>query len=284
MTWEWIIQYYKLFNTPDISTICQQETGLTVDQIYLIGMALLGNFLSSARIFRKMNIQIPDITEDHFDHFLRMTASSRPAMAERLRQEHALDETFAYRYSSLREFPLITFSYEGKDEIACPIPTLLFWRMTTGLYYSLREHRGFPTAFGESFQEYVGEVLHGRIIYPGMNVLGEDQYHVGRHRKDTVDWIIAEGEAAALFIECKTMRLTWASKAGLSDLSDLSRDIRKLAGAIVQVYKTVKDYRQGLYPHLHYRPDRRVYPVVVTLEDWFFFGNELLPRLEVAVK
>jgi len=46
-----------------------------------------------------------------------------------------------------------------------------------------------------------------------MTVLPEAEYHVGNNRKDTIDWIIQQGEEAALFIECKTMRLTWASKA-----------------------------------------------------------------------
>jgi hypothetical protein len=79
---------------------------------------------------------------------------------------HALDEGFAYRYSSLRAYPIVQFSHGGVDEIACPVPTLLFWRITTGLYYSLKEQPGFPTAFGESFQAYAGEVLQQRIVNP----------------------------------------------------------------------------------------------------------------------
>jgi hypothetical protein len=42
-------------------------------------------------------------------------------------------------------FPLVRISHQGRDEVACPIPTLLFWRITTGLYYSLRYDVGAPT-------------------------------------------------------------------------------------------------------------------------------------------
>jgi hypothetical protein len=117
-----------------------------------------------------------------------------------------------------------------------------------------------------------------------MAVLEEEEYHVGRHRKDSVDWIVQEGDEAALFVECKTKRLTWASKAGLTDLSALEQDIRKLAGAVVQVYKTIADYRVGLYPHLAYVATRRICPAIVTLEDWYLFGLDMPARLDVAVR
>src|SRR5713101_10111512 len=96
-------------------------------------------------------------------------------------------------------------------------PNVAFWRITTGLYYALKDENGFLTAFGQSFQDYVGEVLRHRISNNAMQVLGEAEFQVGRHRKDTVDWIIQQGDEGALFVECKTKRLTWASKSGLAD-------------------------------------------------------------------
>jgi hypothetical protein len=282
--WRPIIRYYKLFNTPALIAHAQQATGLTIDEIYLIGMAYLGIFADHSRAVRQMNVEIPGLTPEHIDRFLAFTSLPRNELSNRLRAEHALDEGFAYRYSSLREFPLVRISYQGQDEVACPMPTLLFWRITTGLYYSLKDVRGFPTAFGDSFQRFVGEVLRQRITNAGMAVLDEREYHVGAHRKDSVDWIVRQDDDAALFVECKTKRLTWASKAGLTDLTALEQDIRKLAGAVVQVYKTIQDYRAGLYPHFPYVEARRIYPAIVTLEEWYFFGLEMPGRLDAAVR
>lgn len=279
-----IIRYYKLFNAPDILAHTQQATGLSLEHIYLIGLCYLGSFLEHPRIARRPDIQIPGLTREHFDRFLTFTSLSRRQLASRLRAEHALDEGFFYRYSSLREFPLVQISHQGRDEIACPIPTLLFWRITTGLYYTLKDVPGFPTAFGASFQRYVGEVLHQRITNPQLAVLSENEYHVGLCRKDTVDWIIWQGDEAALFVECKTKRLTWASKVGLADLTAFEQDIRKLAGAVVQVYKTIADYRAGRYGNLAFVEARQIYPAIVTLEDWYFFGNEMPGRLDAAVQ
>jgi hypothetical protein len=282
--WSWIIRYYKLFNTPELSSHAEQATGLSIEQIYLIGMCYLGHFFEQPRWVRRVQVEIPGLNAGHIERFLAFTSLTRAALAEKLRTEHTLDEGFAYRYSSLRAYPIVQFSHGGIDEIACPVPTLLFWRITTGLYYSLREQPGFPTAFGDSFQTYTGEVLRQRIANPAMRVLPETEYRVGRNRKDSVDWIVQEGDAGALFVECKTMRLTWASKSGMADLTALAQDIRKLAGAVVQVYKAIRDHRAGSYPHLAYVEARRIYPVVLTLEDWYCCGLYLPTLLDEAVR
>ena len=227
LNWRWIIRHYKLFNTPSIVAICEQRTGLTIHEIYLIGMAFLGIFSQRTLTAQQMNIEIPGLDQVQIDLFLRLTSLGRAELSNRLRVEHSLDENFFYPYSSLREFPLIRISHRGRNEIACPIPTLLFWRITSGLYYALRDERGFPTAFGQSFQRYVGEVLRKRMTNEAMVVLDEAEYQVGKLRKDTVDWIIQQGDQAALFVECKTKRFTWASKAGLTDLTALEQDITK---------------------------------------------------------
>jgi hypothetical protein len=80
------------------------------------------------------------------------------------------------------------------------------------------------------------------------------------------------------------MRLTWASKAGLTDLTALHGDILKLAKSVIQVYRTIRDYREGHYAILPFVAERAVFPTVVTLEDWYLFGEELPERLDTEVK
>jgi hypothetical protein len=52
----------------------------------------------------------------------------------------------------------------------------------------------------------------------------------------------------------------------------------------VQVYRTISDYLAGRYPQLPYHFGRRIYPLVVKLEEWYLFGFELPARLETAIK
>ena len=282
-TSRWFMRYYKLFNRPEIDTACREVTGLSVFEVYLIGIALVGIFTANSRTMERMNIEIPGLDQERIERFFRFTSLPLEELRAKLLQEHALDSSYAYRYSSLREFPLIRIRHCGQREIACPVPTLLFWRITSGLYYELNGRADFRAAFGRSFEEYVGDVPGRRITSEGMNVLGEAEYNVGRDRKRTIDWIVTQQDAA-LLVECKTMRLTWASKAGLTDLTALHGDILKLAKNVIQVYRTIRDYREGHYPILPFVAERAVFPTVVTLEDWYLFGEELPERLDTEVK
>lgn len=284
LNWRPIIRYYKLFSQSEIVSCTIDATGLNLKEIYILGMSYIGKFLKAPRVKSIIDIEIPGITQVHIDKFLAFTSLNRNALAKRLRAEHALDEGYAYRYSSLREFPLVRMSYLGQEEVACPLPTLLFWRITTGLYYTLMDRPGFLTAFGSSFQRYVGEVLHAGLSSQNRLILEEKEYYIGRDRKDTVDWIVQQGNSAALFIECKTKRLTWASKSAIIDLTALQKDIEKLADAVVQVYKTISDYCNGFYHQLPFSKELQVFPVVVTLEDWYIFGHEMQVRLDASVR
>jgi hypothetical protein len=49
---------------------------------------------------------------------------------------------------------------------------------------------------------------------------------------------------------------------------------------IVQVYKSISDYRDGKYPNYAFDPQRKIYPMVVTLEDWFLMGPELVNEVK----
>lgn len=48
----WIIRYYKLFNIPAIDALSAQATGLSIDEIFLIGMCYLGIFFDNPRSVR----------------------------------------------------------------------------------------------------------------------------------------------------------------------------------------------------------------------------------------
>jgi hypothetical protein len=117
-----------------------------------------------------------------------------------------------------------------------------------------------------------------------MFILEQEAYLVGLDQKHSVDWIIEQGGEVALFVECKTKRLIWTSKAGVADVGALDRDLRNLGRAVVQVYKAISDYRAGRYPHLAFIEERRIYPVIVTLEDWYLSGFGMPARLDAAVR
>ena len=56
-----------------------------------------------------------------------------------------------------------------------------------------------------------------------------------------------------------------------------------MASAVVQVYKTIDDYIDGQYLHFPFAADRKIYPVIVTLENWHLFGPVMLDMLRGSV-
>jgi hypothetical protein len=145
------------------------------------------------------------------------------------------------------------------------------------VYYEICNAPNFSKAFGNAFQHYVGEVLSAAVKKTSMAILSEREYRVGKERKDSVDWIVSDA-TSELFIECKTKKVRYASKIALTMTGMLDDDLGKMAAFIVQTYKTLNDAQQGLY--LHWSPGSRpVYPIIVTLEDWYVS----LPNIVAAI-
>ncbi len=106
---------------------------------------------------------------------------------------------------------------------------------------------------------------------------------MGKSKKQTVDWRL-EQMNAALFIECKTKRMAHEAKVQLGHHDSLASELDKMAAMIVQVYKAIKDYREGHYPNHEFDPNRIIYPMVVTLEDWFLMGSTVFKELDEEVR
>jgi hypothetical protein len=275
------IRYYKIFNRPAIDAICESKIGLNIWQLYMCGVAVMGAFLERPALTVPFKSDIKALSIEHFEKFFAFTSKSISALKATLKSEQQYDENFAYTYNSLRAIPLVRMAYRGDDALVCPLLTLLYWRFTGGLYYELIAVPEFANEFGEGFQAYVGEVVERACPTP-MEHFAECEYVAGKSKKRSVDWIVADA-TAALFLECKAKRLSWAAKESLTDLAALQRDIDSMAAAIVQTYKTLADYLDNLYPHFHAQPDLPIFPIIVTLENWRMFGPVMLATLDTAV-
>jgi hypothetical protein len=85
-----------------------------------------------------------------------------------------------------------------------------------------------------------------------------------------------------LFMECKARRLSLG--ASLPErLSTAGSGHRQHGVRRCPVYKTIVDYRDGAYPHFSYDETRKVFPIIVTLENWHMFGNVMLNKLAEGV-
>jgi len=277
-----ITRYHMIYGHPPLKDIINATTGLSLDELFLFGMALLGNFLQTFALFYPPNIQIPGLSPDGLDRFLHHFSRTANDLRSLLRNEQEMNDGFLYAHHSLRAFPLIKIKYQGRDSLICPLPTLLFWRFTNGVYYEILGKPGFDNAFGDAFQWYVGQVIERGTRRERTRFYPEVQYWIGKDSKKTVDWIV-EQDGAVLFVEAKTKRLAHQAKVEIIEKDVLPVELDKLASMIVQTYKSIRDYKAGHYPHFPFDPNRKIYPLIVTLEDWILMGPQLINELRTDV-
>jgi hypothetical protein len=275
-----IARYLVIFDTPEIDQISQERSGLPVRAVFQYGLMLYGGFMESAVV--RVPAEIPGVDPNIFARFLAFAARSAPELNAFLSAEQNLSGSYAYAYNSLYAYPLISTKHDQETLLRCPLPTLLFWRMTKGLYYALVDDPRFGAALGVSFQRYVGESIVRAARPAKNNLLSEVRYGPRAIARDSVDWILL-GTDCALFIECKAKRLSWTAKQSLDDPKPLEGDIGYLAAAVVQTYKNFVDYRDNKYPHLPFDPRRDVFLLIVTLENWFILGPKMRELLKISV-
>lgn len=273
-----ITRYYMIYGRSPLSAVIRSSTGLSVEELFLFGMALLGTFMDKYALYCPPQIEIPTLSFDGLERFLRHFSRDLGVLRKCLQDEHEMNDRFSYAYHSLRAFPIIKTVIQGRESLICPAPTLLFWRFTSGVYYEIFKEQGFENAFGEAFQWYVGQVLEKGTDRNRTRLIPETQYWVGKDLKRTVDWIM-EQDGAALFIEAKTKRMAFEAKVEIGQGDILFSELDKMARMVVQVYKSIRDYRASAYPNYTFDPQRKIYPLIVTLEDWFLMGPKLLGEL-----
>jgi hypothetical protein len=103
---------------------------------------------------------------------------------------------------------------------------------------------------------------------------------VGTNKLHGADWVLSDA-TAHLFIEAKTKRLTLNARIK-SEGTALERDLTTLATAVVQHYRNIRDALDG---KTKWVPDEHpVYPLILTMEDWFIFSPRITKSLNGHVR
>lgn len=280
---ELIARYYRIYKTPEMDSILKFTTGLTTKELYFVGLVIWAHFLSNFALQLPLKIEINGLYQESIDKFLKHFSSELPVLREKLKSEQNMNENYIYSFSSLRSYPIIITKYRGKESLICPIPTLLFWRIASGLYYEVVNQSDFDNAFGSSFQKYIGDCIIAANTNYTIKAFPEESFVDGKNRKDSVDWIVDDG-TSAIFIECKAKRMTMLSKTELLISDALEKDLEKMSIFVTQVYKTIRDYQNGKYPTYKFNEQKKIYPLVVTLEDWHLFGDNPLLKMKIEEK
>jgi hypothetical protein len=279
----YLTRFYRIFGAPDVDCIILERTGLTTKEILRIGLYIYSVYLKHPAIKLPIATGHPEFSNELVEKFLCCFASDLPTLRGLVENEQKLDDQLQYCGVAIRYFPLIRMQYRGENCLVCPLPTLLFWRITSGLFYEIFEHKNFSKPFGTSFETYIGDIFDRVINGSTLTALKEVPYRIGKQDKKSVDWILYDHDAG-IFVECKTKKMRNSSKTQIDDIASVTADLAVLASSIVQSYKTISDYEMNLYPHFSYNVGLQIYPVIVTIEDWYIFNPEYQGILRNAIE
>jgi hypothetical protein len=235
-----LARYFKIFHDSGLNTILERTIGLSARDLYRLGMALTGHFLTSFALENPPRINIAGLTQAKFEALIRHIAKPTDELRHLAQERHVVNANYAYILNPFRQYPLVSQSMNKGEFLLAPIPTFLFRRFTDGIYYEINREDGFADAFGHGFQTYVGDVIKRALAGTHLAVYPEKEYWVGKNRKDTADWIIVN-HFAVLFVECKTKRLRLEAKTDIQSPQALEDELEILVLCLVQIYKTIHE-------------------------------------------
>jgi hypothetical protein len=267
-----MFRYFDIFSDTEVDSIVMNTYQLSLRDIYKIALLFWGSYIDNLAIYYPPKIEVEDIDIEKIDKFLKYFSTNIIEVKKIISDSNKINENFLYQFNPLRHYPIIRGVYSGRDAIICPIPTFLFWRLTSGIYYDLIKKKGFGNIYGKAFENYVSRVLE-KTNLQNFSVYRDQEYYMKPHeQKKTVDFIIGNNKEI-LFIECKTKRLSIDSQILIDINKKVDEDYSILASAIFQIYKTLNDYLNNEYPGCKHHNEQKIYPIILTLEDWFISGQ-----------
>jgi hypothetical protein len=253
---------------------------MTARQFLQLGMALRGHFQKHWGMSTNQDYAVLGISREASSAFLRRITRTLGELKAETAARQSYGRDWLYTWNPLEAWPLVSFDRSHPDRVLCPVPNHLTRRVSAGIFYDLVKAADFDNPFGNSFQTYVGEIIGATCRPPRFSILAEEPYYVGSRKMHGVDWILSD-DTGHLFIESKTKRLTLAART-LVEAAALDKDLSVMAAAIVQHYRNIQDALEG---KTKWVPDRRpVYPMLLTLEDWFMFSPRAHEMLSEHVR
>jgi hypothetical protein len=204
-------------------------------------------------------------------------------VSDRYRQA---DRTYgAYDFNSLMVHPLIRPWLNSRhgdmasDRMLAPIPRLLLYRLSTGIYYQMHERfKGdFDQYFGHVLEAYVGRLL--RSFVGASNLYAEADIRQSYPTKcgKVPDWIIIDGRAAIL-IECKCSRMHRIVYVKGSE-DDLRKSLRDVVKGLTQLHEFQTAVLRRVKGLERFAGVDQFVPVVVTLEPLYLASSVPFKKL-----
>jgi hypothetical protein len=263
------VRWWSIVNTPDLRDVLEQKFGIEFKKILRTFLVIfmyfdedcfrlfpseidakIANQISIKRVLKHLSCELSDIRSD---------------------QPCAYMSDLAYRESPIRRHPIVRFDLgSGNHGYSVPLRNLLWWRITSGLYYDLVGLPEFQNSVGRGFEAYIANLIGQTMQW---ELKERENYRLaGQHWTEEPDCVFMDGAGRVLaIVECKAVKATLGAQVKLLSEAGIDRAIAELAKGIVQVAK----YRQFLAETQPQTVDDNCVLLVVTLDNWLFLGDSI---------
>lgn len=257
----------------DLDGAFRRATDLTVKEFMIIGFAFCSAALAYHSFERgfveKTQVEPlkPYVDPEKVDAFLAVAGADFESFRNlRLEEEKVAPGFGCYTFNPLLSRPVL----ELPNGLLCvPVPRLLIYRITRGIYYDLMRAHSQPQGnpfldwFGLAFEQYIGTLL--RDVFGGDNVYSERHY--GKPEKHGPDWVVILGDRA-LVLECRSGRLPQKVRSQADRAEVLEMIKRNIVDPAQKLPGKVSDLYKGL-TSIPTDKVRSYVPAIVTYEEWY---------------
>lgn len=276
-----LYRYYFVYGQGKCAEYFEHKYGLSINDfavgcIGLYGLAMRNAWQSPPTV----PVDLP-LRQDVFEKTLAIISLEMQAIradtTDRINKVASREKAkIAYLPSSLRRYPIIT-SAKHDNQMIAPLPQLIIFRMTSGLYYDLQ---GGPQTLIEEangrFEEFGKKLLDARC--PRFEVLREHEYAVSKAKTyRTPDLLLKDDGLVKVVFECKATKLTFEAQFGDDPYVEAPKAYSQIAKGMSQLWKFFSRVRRGIYTQENVDSNAR--GVILTMENWWQLDRTQLTAL-----
>jgi len=267
-----------LYGSGSAREFFETSSGISLPDFVKMGACLWAALAANDQVERSRNLSEIAITPQAREAALAKLAIPHSEARVRAASLRRHRRHTAYSPSILRDFPIIAFGERG-ERLRAPIPELIMYRCTSGLYLDVVQGGSAVwSEIGRRFETYVLDYL--RAMMAPYQVSGEAEYGPKKARHRTPDVLVSGDEGIVAAVECKAKRMSFDARYADDPVAAAAVGFDELAKGVFQIWRFFSHSRRGLSGDLRTTPDCQ--GVIVTADSWLSMARNQAGKVVAA--
>jgi hypothetical protein len=273
-TQERLYRYAFIYGQGNCAKYFNDEYGLTVEDFMQVSFVLFA-LLCKSPWTKHPELSQVGISPTCLEKALSLL--SRPLLEIRYEAKRLIEATVAkgaervsYLPSVLRRTPVIRSQEFGA--IIAPLPDLILFRATVGLYYDIRPGpEDLINEANDRFEQYTRKLI--KAFCPRFDPLPSQKFGTKKRQLYTPDVLLKDGEEIVAVFECKATKLTYEAQYAENPLDEANTAYAQIIKGIKQLWQFFSRVRRGVYDQEQVAES--AHGVLLTMDSWMQMSNEL---------